>query len=414
MKRAIRIVLWSLFGFISAVYIILFIAYNSYKPDEISIEPSEDKLAYFNETYDECRADFIDAVSGIEDQYRGVEYSRIKVPSSVDQDLYIDLAYVPAQDTTISLLILSSGLHGVEGYTGSAIQLMTIREILAPEKLANTGLIFIHGINPYGFKYIRKVSENNVDLNRNCAIDRSLFSQVNEGYRELENMLGPKKEADHANSRNRNFHLIAVQKIIAESMGALRQAALQGQYEYPKGIYYGGQGYEPQIIDLAAYLAGKMEDYSIVLNVDLHTGYGANGVIHLFLNPIQDQEVKKGLEDVFSGYQIDWGNSDDYYTILGSFYDWIGSLADVDLYLPMMFEYGTLDSQKTLGSIKSIQNMILENQGYHYGFKNDKSEKVIKKRFREMYYPSSEKWRTKVIEDSRVILEQVFDNLDSL
>lgn len=411
MKKAVRIILWSLFGIIAAAYVFLFVAYNSYKPDKISVEPSQDELAYFNETYADCRADFLDAVSGLEDQYKGVEYSRITVPSSVDGDLYIDLAYIPAQDTTINLLILSSGLHGVEGFTGSAIQLMTVSEIINPEKLSNTGLLLMHGINPYGFKYIRKVSENNVDLNRNCAIDKSLFNQVNEGYGELEDMLGPKKEADHANSRNRNFHLIAVQKIIAESMGALRQAALQGQYEYPKGIYYGGQAYEPQISELGPYLGRIMEAYSKVMNIDLHTGYGANGFLHLFPNPIEDPEVKSALEHVFAGYRIDWGDSDDFYTILGSFSDWIGSLGDVDLYLPMIFEYGTLDSQKTLGSIKSIQNMILENQGYHYGYKNDKAERAIKKRFREMYYPSSESWRTKVIDDSKEIMENVFTRL---
>ncbi len=411
MKKVLRIILWSLFGILAAGYIFLFVAYNGYKPDKIDIEVSSEATAYFNETYEDCRSDFLSEAEKIKQEYSFVEVSNILVPNKSGQELYIDLIYIPAQDTAINLMVLTSGIHGVEGFAGSAVQLMTIKEIISQDLLSSTGLFLIHGLNPFGFKNIRKVTENNVDLNRNCAINQSLYDVVNEGYRDLVEMLGPTKKADHANSKNRNFHIIAVQKIITESMAALRQAALQGQYEYPEGIYYGGQKFEPQISALAPILKGIMVDYSEILTIDLHTGYGANGVLHLFPNPIEDPIVKSGLENIFSGYQIDWGDSDDFYTILGSYVDWIGSLAPGKLNLPMVIEFGTLDSQKTLGSIRSIQNMILENQGQHHGFKNERTEAKIKSRFREMYYPSSEEWRTKVILDSKEILEKVFQRL---
>ena len=77
----------------------------------------------------------------------------------------------------------------------------------------------------------------------------------------------------------------------------------------------------------------------------------------------------------------------------------------------MVFEFGTFDSQNTFGQIKSLHRTLLENQGRQFGFKNDRAEKKIINDFRELYYPSSEEWRTKVIVDSKEILTQVFEKL---
>ena len=401
-------------GILVAGYIFLFAAYNSYKPDEIKQEISQEAVSYFNQSYEDCRAEFLSEAYKLKQTYSGVEVSKILVPSLTGQKLYVDLAYIPAQDTTVNLLILSSGIHGVEGFAGSAIQLMTIREVINQEVLSNTGLLFIHALNPYGFKNNRRVSENNIDLNRNCAIDPSLYDSNNEGYGNLFNMLNPQKEADHATSRNRNFHLIAIQKIIAESTPVLRQAVLQGQYEYPEGLYYGGEELEPQFQALRPYLESYIAYYTRIATIDLHTGYGENGKMHLFPNPIKDPVIKQGVEDLFAGYEIDWGDSDDFYTILGSFADWVGTLGNNKIYYPMVFEYGTLDSQKTFGSIRSLQNMILENEGFYHGYENDRTKEKINNQFREMFYPSSPEWRTKVTLDSKEILGKVFERLGDI
>jgi len=48
----------------------------------------------------------------------------------------------------------------------------------------------------------------------------------------------------------------------------------------------------------------------------------------------------------------------------------------------------------------------LKNQGFHHGYKTKKDELKIKSDLLEMYYPSSENWRSKAIEDARQILSQ--------
>ena len=63
-------------------------------------------------------------------------------------------------------IVVSSGLHGVEGFLGSAIQLAMLEELKA-DTAKNIRWVFIHAINPFGFAQIRRFNEDNVDLNRN-------------------------------------------------------------------------------------------------------------------------------------------------------------------------------------------------------------------------------------------------------
>jgi hypothetical protein len=49
----------------------------------------------------------------------------------------------------------------------------------------------------------------------------------------------------------------------------------------------------------------------------------------------------------------------------------------------------------------------MENQGWYYGYKNEKGNAEVTQRFREMYYPLSEGWRSEVTRKSREILNAV-------
>jgi len=72
----------------------------------------------------------------------------------------------------------------------------------------------------------------------------------------------------------------------------------------------------------------------------------------------------------------------------------------------MIFEYGTMNSQTTIGSIKSIHIMILENQGEKYGYESEEDKIKEKTDFLEMYYPSSEEWRNHIIDETKIIFDK--------
>jgi hypothetical protein len=387
--------------------------YKNYWAKDPDFEVVDEYLKYYHETYDDCRSAFLDKSQQFSQNSDSVKTGRFIVDSKIDDDLTIDWCFIPSKTPNEKLLIITSGLHGIEGYAGSAVQLMFMDKIMNSKQLKDVSVLFIHAMNPFGFKYRRKVTENNVDLNRNCAINFDLYESKNDGYEKLIKFLMPKSELNIGSLNNRFFHLVAIRKIIQESMPVLRQAALQGQYQFDKGIYYGGKKFEPQINQVKPFLKSIMKEYEIILNLDLHTGYGERGKLHLFLNPVEDKKVEFGIKSIFKDVSIDWGNSNDFYTIKGEYIGWSNSLADGALCIPMFFEYGTLDSQKTFGSLKSIQIMINENQGTHFGYKNLKNEKKIKKLFSEMYYPESEVWRSKVISDSYKLMRKMIDNYSS-
>ncbi len=357
-------------------------------------------MEYFYETYEECRSNFRKAAGELKTNYKRVHIGKINIDSEIDTDLTVDWCYIPAQKKARKLLILTSGVHGIEGYTGSAIQLLFIDKILSKLSLDELGILLIHGVNPYGFKYYRKVTENNVDLNRNCAINPNLYQSSNPGYAKMSNLLIPRGKVSIDKLQYRFFHLNAIYKIIKESLPALRQAALQGQYEFEDGIYFGGKKPEPQIAAIKSLFADTIKNYRAILNVDLHTGYGERGKMHLFLNPIENKQVMTGLQYIFKDEQIDWGTNEDFYMINGEYVQLVNQSANGAMCIPMRFEFGTLDSQTILGSLKSIQIMISENQGAHFGFNDQKSAEKVKHDFLEMYYPSSPEWRSKVMTDS--------------
>ncbi len=287
---------------------------------------------------------------------------------------------------------------------------MFIKEIIKPGIVENMGIVLIHSMNPYGFKYRRRVTENNVDLNRNSDTDKKLFSTKNSGYVKINRFLNPERKVDMGTIGNKFFVITAVKKILSASMSTLRQAILQGQYTIEKGIYFGGKDFEPQILQIKSYIKKKLSNYKYALAIDLHTGYGKRGNSHLFPNPIKDKKIKEAVKSVFKGYHIDWGDSGDFYTISGSFVDFVVKISPEKKVLPMLIECGTLNTQTTMGSIKSLHNSIIENQGFHFGYGSKKDEKIVKKRYLEMFFPSSKGWRSEVIKSNRKILSDAVSN----
>ena len=65
------------------------------------------------------------------------------------------------------LLVTISATHGVEGFCGSGAQVDWLT-LGGPEQLpAGVAALMVHAINPHGFAWLRRVTEEGVDLNRN-------------------------------------------------------------------------------------------------------------------------------------------------------------------------------------------------------------------------------------------------------
>ncbi len=369
-------------------------------------------MKYFAESYEQCRIKFRQSAAKIIPLFENVEVSWLSVASEIDSDLTMDYCYIPAQKEQKRLLILMSGIHGVEGYVGSAVQQMFLSEMVPTlnyqdQNHQDLGILIVHAINPYGFKYKRRVSENNVDLNRNCMADPEGFQSQNKGYAALNGWLNKNRKLNVTEFNHFFFPLYSVQKMLKHSKKIIRQAILQGQYDYKNGIYYGGQSLEPNIKLLTGLLKRVGKEYETVFAIDLHSGYGKRGNLHLFPMSLDSISKKQRIETLFKGFHIDWGDTNDFYTVNGDLLSYIEQILTPPKYMSMPFEFGTLDTQTTMGAMKALHNVIIENQGAHLGYANKRDESIAQTRFLEGYFPSSPAWRSKAIRDARVLFKHI-------
>ncbi len=341
-----------------------------------------DTLIYFKDTYEESRSSFLDLV-----QKSGGDLKTHKI----DAEYSFDSLYLPAKSGKKDrLLILSSGVHGIEGFTGSALQRYYLENLHHPDQ----AVLIIHGINAYGFKHKRRVTQNNVDLNRNFDISAELFKTDNPGYASVRAFLNPAKPYNRF-----SFHALAIMNILRYGMENLRKAILRGQYQFPDGIFFGGKEFEPQVNLIKAEVERVGAGYKSVLLVDLHTGYGQRGKLHLFGD--RSHFIDQGyMNKVFKGLSVDYGQEKDFYSVTGGFTVFMSMLFHQKAHFAgICFEFGTIDSHKTKGSLDSLYRMI-----------NEKSERNL---YEEMFYPSSPEWRKAVVEQFNKALSVTLSNWKS-
>lgn len=119
----------------------------------------------FSATYAQARRRFLGAASA-----RGlpVESHQLPVAGLEDETLATDVVRDGPEDAS-RLLVVISGVHGVEGFCGSAMQrgLQRLNANEAAADLEDTATLYVHAVNPYGFSHLRRVTHENIDPNRN-------------------------------------------------------------------------------------------------------------------------------------------------------------------------------------------------------------------------------------------------------
>ena len=224
--------------------------------------------ALFAPNYTESRRRFREAAAalGLELEAHSIGHTG---PDGVD--LTIDVAIAPGAQSN-NTLVISSGLHGIEGFLGSAVQLALLRAWRGQiPGVPAVRCVLLHALNPYGYAWRRRVNENNVDLNRNLLSDGEAFSGSPEGYSVLNDLLNPKR----APSRWEPVTLKFLQAIARFGMPALKQSVAAGQYDYPQGLFYGGDRPSRSNEILSTHYARWLADSRSVMHLDFHSGLGA-------------------------------------------------------------------------------------------------------------------------------------------
>ena len=365
-------------------------------------EPAE-SYAYsdsFRNTYEEVRTGIRDLVATLESKGLNVETSSYAVDEA--DGLYIDSFYIPAAGEQTNLIVLTTGVHGMEGYIGS-VMLDVFFEEIYPQLDENTGVLTVANVNPYGMKYYRRYNENNVDLNRNFILDWESFDLAsNKEYPKVKEFLGPTGKIGNALWHEAGFYGSLAKTAITDGADTVSDALLTGQYEYPQGVYYGGNGDEIS----TAYLKevfGKCLDgsYENIVHIDIHSGYGPRYNMVIF-NSVYETMNEKESQEAFGYDYIIAYDSESFYATTGDTTDFFYRLADqkqTDKSLfSTCFEFGTI-GDAFFDTILSLKYTVDENRNHWYPTDNETSAEIVRQNYMELYYPTETAWREKTVED---------------
>jgi len=355
----------------------------------------------FSTSYSESRQKFLDAAEDAEANVTSIPHPE-KGPDG--EELFMDIACVGPDDSR-SAIVVVAGTHGIEGFCGAGIQINILRNSdAALEKLGNTKLILLHGHNPYGFAWLRRVNEDNIDLNRNY-VDFSEPQEMNDAYAGVKDLVLPKRLGDESEQAMSAW-------IKKNGLDEYQKVVMGGQRVDPNGIFFGGTSVtwsNETVHDILPKLTAGQEYVGVI---DIHTGLGPWGhgdLIHAY--PKESKEY---------GDLRDWYGKEMIGINAGEYGDVVAAVprgpivSSMDLILPekksyaFVIEYGTVEFDRVLKAVTA------DNWLHINGELDSPQGREIKEEMRACFYDESDEWRAKIWDRAQWSLEKLGQGLAQL
>lgn len=351
-----------------------------------------DLEAWFSSSYAEARRRFVAAAEA-----SGFGLQAFENPNAVGpqgEALVTDVASLGPADAGRAIL-LSSGTHGIEGYCGSGCQVGLMRDGMFAVLPADTRVVLIHALNPYGFAHKRRVNEDNIDLNRNC-LDFSATLPANAAYEHLHPLIAP---ADYGD-RPAHWDAQVGTWIKEHGFGAFQGAVSSGQYTRPDGLFYGGAAPSWSVETFRRIIRRHSRLARQVLLMDIHTGLGSFAEV---------EKIGLGNKIAISRARAIWG--EDVTDLAGG--ESASARVSGDISVPFFgempedaqaaaiaLEYGTVDGAAVLKALR------LDNWLYIHADPAGPRAPEIKAQIESAFYPTDAGWRQAVYEMTRIAMRQ--------
>ena len=353
--------------------------------------------AVFARDYAEAREGFLAAAAR-----RGLAVASVLHPSrkgAKGEDLAMDSVLLGSLASE-SLLIVTSGTHGVEGFCGSGCQraLLGDDEMFQRIEAAKIAVLFVHALNPWGFSFLRRANEDNIDLNRNF-LDFSqprAKSADNAGYEELHDLLLPPQWPPPDANR-------AALYAARERMGhrEFQAAVSSGQHSRPDGLFFSGTAPSWSNRTLRALVKRHGAGKRRIGWIDIHTGLGPSG---------HGEKIYAGRNDAADLARARaWYGAD-----VMSYYDGGSASAEVNgsaalcvheecpgaEVTNMGLEYGTVPFEAVLHALRGAHWLEIHRDA------PAALRASIERAVRDAFYTDTELWKGMVLGQSRVAVLQ--------
>ncbi len=307
----------------------------------------------------------------------------MKGPSG--EKLFCDIAWTGDLNAK-NVLVLISGLHGVEGGVGSAIQTDFVsRHRRLP---ADVCVVLVHAINPWGFAWCSRNDHQGIDVNRNF-IDFSQQPHQSNSTEIWQKLLNNEANIEEIGADRDTFDILS-----------------EGQYSNPSALYFGGKqaSWSRECIEqLVGQLKCDQRDKVIV--VDIHSGLGPYGYGELISDHPSDCVARQHLIEMFgstvtepilgtSSSGIKYGLHDFFWHAQG---DHVGFVT---------LEFGTFGNSAMLQALFADQQLQQGQIDWQ-----DDNTLSIKHQLQDFFCPAEKQWQELVLFRGRQVIEMALTGL---
>ncbi|MBL8343339.1 MAG: M14 family metallopeptidase [Rubrivivax sp.] len=304
------------------------------------------------------------------------------------ETLAMDVARLGPADAP-ALLVLSSGCHGAEGFCGSGAQnaLLADGAFRAVARERGVAVLYVHALNPYGFSWLRRVTQENVDLNRNWQdFDHHAPLPANPGYEEIARHVvpptwppTPQAEAGLADYAKRHGER------------ALQAALSQGQYTHPERLFFGGHRPTWSRQTLAHVLEEHGTRCARLGWIDFHTGLGPSGHGEKIFAD-RDDAAALARARAWWGPQVTsmYDGSSSSAELTGLLFNAIYLHCPQAEYTGIALEYGTLPMPEVMAALRGDQWL------YNHPEASAGQRAEIKRRMRDAFYVDTPVWKRQI------------------
>ena len=319
------------------------------------------------------------------------------------EDMAIDVAWLGNRNAR-KVLVTISATHGVEGLYGSGCQTAWLQQFKSENLPADTAVLVIHALNPYGFSWLRRVNEDNMDINRN-HVNFEAGPPANEGYEDIHKWLLPDEwtPASQLNLQQKIMGYLAQKGVRAGT-----RAVTGGQYRHADGIFYGGTQLCWSNRQLNHLAHKYLQHAQLIAVLDHHTGLGPSGHTELICrHPVDSQALALARQwwcaDVTSPASGESASE----VIDGNVRMAFVHLCPQATVVSIAMEVGTQAQTQVMASL------FADNWLYQKGDPHSAQGAAIRQQVRDAFFVDTPEWREQAMTRAMQIWQDAFKGMSS-